>query len=68
MTIRPSDYVGRDLTAARQTLKDLGVNVKVKRVVRPRLPKNRVVGIEPSGSVVQGSTVTLVVSDRRSGG
>ena len=46
----------------------LGMKVEVKRVIRPRLPKNRVVGIEPSGSVVQGSTVTLVVSDRRSGG
>ena len=68
VTIRPADYIGRDLTAARRALKDLGMKVTVKRVIRPRLPKNRVVGIEPGGSVVQGSTVTLVVSDERSGG
>jgi beta-lactam-binding protein with PASTA domain len=68
VTIRPADYVGRDLAVARGALEALGMKVKVKRVNRPRVPKNRVVGIEPSGSVVQGSTVTLVVADKRSGG
>jgi beta-lactam-binding protein with PASTA domain len=53
--------------AARRALLDLGMKVKIRRVVRPKLPKGRVLAIEPSGPVVQGSMVTLVVADTRGG-
>jgi eukaryotic-like serine/threonine-protein kinase len=68
VTVRAADYLGRDLGTVRRTLTELGLKIKIRRVNRPQLPKGRVVGIEPTGSVVQGSTVTLLVSDRRGGG
>jgi eukaryotic-like serine/threonine-protein kinase len=66
--IRAKDYLGKDFRQAKRQLEALGMKVAVKRVLRPKLPKDRVVGIEPGGSVVQGSTVTLQVSEKRGGG
>ena len=66
--VRARDYLGKDVKVVSRQLRALGLEVVVKRVNRPKLPKDRVVGIEPSGQLVQGSTVTLQVSEKRGGG
>ena len=56
-----------DVTAARRALERLGLKVTVKRAIRPKLP--RAGGRDRAQrAVVQGSTVTLRVSDKRGGG
>lgn len=65
--VAESDYLHRDIGDVRNDLRDLGLQVKVRRVRggRLHLPDGSVVGVGPTGLLVPGSTVTVVAAYQR---
>jgi beta-lactam-binding protein with PASTA domain/tRNA A-37 threonylcarbamoyl transferase component Bud32 len=61
--VRVPNVVGRDLDRARETIEDLGLKVSLKEQPDSTIPKNTVIGQNPTGGEVpKGSTVELTVS------
>ena len=64
--VNPDALVGLDIKKATDQLKALGLTVVTKQVEgHGNVEKNTVVGVEPSGQVPPGSTVTLLISDKK---
>jgi serine/threonine-protein kinase len=60
--VTSSDYVGRPAPDARKDLEKLGLRVEDRQVDNPGdKEKDTVAGVNPSGQVEKGSTVTLSV-------
>jgi serine/threonine-protein kinase len=54
-----ADYTGRPVAAVQAELTGLGLTVQLNPVRAERIPAGQVVGIDPTGSVAPGSTVTV---------
>jgi serine/threonine protein kinase len=54
-----ADYVGRPVAAVQAQLTALGLTVRLTPVRAEHTPAGQVVGIDPSGAVAPGSTVTV---------
>jgi serine/threonine-protein kinase len=64
--VDPNTLVGLDSKKATDQLKALGLNVETKQVKgRGNVAKNTVVGVEPSGQLAPGSTVTLLIAGKK---
>jgi eukaryotic-like serine/threonine-protein kinase len=62
VTVNRSDYVGRPFDAASKDLENLGLKVAEHRVDNPGgKPADTVADVDPTGTVVKGSIVTLSV-------
>jgi eukaryotic-like serine/threonine-protein kinase len=62
VTVNEGDYVGRPAPDARRDLEDLGLQVQERKVDNPGdEQENTVEGVNPSGEVRKGSTVTMTV-------
>lgn len=61
--VKVPDLTGEPLDEAKQTLEDLGLEVKVKKENNDTVPKDHVVSQSPAtGTLFRGETVDLVVS------
>jgi serine/threonine-protein kinase len=64
--VNPDSLIGLDSKKATDQLKALGLTVVTRQVKgRGNVEKNTVVGVEPSGEVPPGSTVTLLISGKK---
>jgi serine/threonine-protein kinase len=65
VTVDPNAVVGKPAADAERLLRAAGLNVRVRDVEAPDVPGGIVTGVDPSGPVQPGSTVTLDVSNTK---
>ncbi|MFL6056453.1 MAG: serine/threonine-protein kinase [Actinoallomurus sp.] len=58
-TLDPARYYGKPLSAVAETLRRMGLRVRVRDQVVPGRPAGTVVGMTPSGEIPVGTTVTI---------
>jgi tRNA A-37 threonylcarbamoyl transferase component Bud32 len=63
VTVDPNAVIGKPVADAERLLRAAGLNVRVRDVDAPDVPGGIVTGVDPSGSVSPGATVTLDVSN-----
>ena len=64
--VNPNTLIGLDKNKAIDQLKALGLTVVTKEVKgRGNVERNTVVGVEPSGQLAPGSTVTLLIAGKK---
>jgi serine/threonine-protein kinase len=65
VTVDPNAVVGQPAADAERLLRAAGLNVRVRDVDAPDVPGGIVTGVDPSGPVEPGATVTLDVSNTK---